>query len=205
MLAHQNDLMEVTPKHFGQKIDPMTTKVPRVLYILSLLFGILGFIPQVRRTFRDSLNAFFPDAGLTSTNLGFILIGLAVVLVVIGVKYEIADEEKRRTDQKKRIRAAYVDWYFDKLIPFLETKYNVKFNESRSNVFAEDGEWVKAENGQMIRVKLGGINYEWTQYEDGAMMQGCPDVVFTFNGEVWLSEAVADREINFTPMVPAAR
>ena len=204
MLTYQNDLLEVTPKHFGQKIEPMTTKFPKVMYFLSLGLGIMSFVPLIQRPIRDVLNANF-EQNFSSGGVCFLMLCLAVAVFTIGIKYEFADERKRREKLKQRIRVAYSNWYLDTLIPFLEGKYNIKFNEERSNVFAEEGEWAKAENGSMIRVKLGGVTREWTQYDDGSMMEGYPDVQFTFGGEVWLSEATHDREINFDRMPPVAK
>lgn len=205
MLTYNEERLEVTPKHFGQKLDPQTTKIPNRLYLLALGFIVLAFIVPLLRVIRDWFNSLTADEPFSTLGVSFIFFAIAIVLAFIGVKLDFADDEKRLTKLGKDIDRAYSIWYFTKLIPFLEEKYNVKFNEGSSNVFRDEGEWARTENGKMIKVIVGGVRNEHAPYDEWNGYRGHVDLVFTFSGDVWLSEVVSSRELDIQRLTPVER
>lgn len=208
MLTHTEERMEVTEKHFGQKMTPSTAKLPTIIYSIGFGLAIL-FIPPVTGFVRDILNGMTANGDVFSSGgVALLNILLMITVFVIAYKFDNLDYDKREAELRKRIDKEYSKWYFHTLIPFLESKYNITFNENSSNVFRDEGEWAKAENGKMIRVKLGGIKHEFEPFDEqiGSLFpRGGHTMAFTFSGDVWLSEALESREINYAPMTAVKR
>ncbi len=195
------DSLEIPQEYFGQTIIK-DTKRADIILLAALVVLISAFTP-LNIAVSNLLNGIF-SSGLNPVGAGFLLALASAGLACVAIKVDTAETYKRNKDFKDRIDKEYIRWYFTSLIPFLENKYDIKYNEGSSNAFALDGEWVKAKNGKMMKVKLHGVHWtSGTHIGPSLLSQSHPDLKFTHNGKVWLSEAVQAKELYFSPMEEA--
>lgn len=200
MISQQSERMDIPEEFFGLKREDFFVSRDRdnIFYAIGGLIILAG----IATMFAVRENLVF-GSSVDGVGFGFILFGIGTLIMFVTSKVGSHFEKKSETEFVKAVDKKYAEWYYSELIPFLEKKYDLKFNAKGSAVFREGGENAKTADGRMIRVKVGGIEFEGKSVAGYFMSRTIAVPKFTFNGEVWLTEVVSSREISEKVLTPA--
>lgn len=187
MIAHNSEEFKMPEKFFGHKLENPSFKLANGLILLACLLIIFLILPWTR----ELLPVIVGDRVLA----GLIVGSVAVMMVFAAMEIIEFCSEFPKVEFRKKFNASYYQWYCEELIPFLSRKYALEFDLKPiliypNTVFGSKGELAKTQEGKIIRVAIGGLEWVSTPVSspDNKLAMSHNWLRYTLNGNIWLTK-----------------